>query len=162
MQVIQDASCVRFTPKQDQHKNYVSITTDQSGCWASLGMQGGQQLMNLDPRGCIHKGAVLHQLMHLLGFIHPDSRPDRDLYVKIQLGNVLNHERPNFEKVPSGSFDDFGLTYDYESILHRSGMAFSSTGGDTIVPLHDDIELGQREALSVKDIRKLNKMYCLD
>ncbi|XP_062715626.1 zinc metalloproteinase nas-14 [Aedes albopictus] len=160
MQVIQDASCVRFTPKQDHHHNFVLITREASGCWSSLGMQGGQQQMNLDPRGCIQKGAVLHQLMHLLGFIHPDSRPDRDLYVKIQLNNVVSNEIPNFDKVDG--FNDFGMTYDYESILHRSGLAFTATGGHTIVPLHEDIELGQRETLSIKDIRKINKMYCIE
>ncbi|XP_062556317.1 zinc metalloproteinase nas-14-like [Armigeres subalbatus] len=160
MEAIQDVSCIRFIPKLENHINYVLITADASGCWSSLGMHGGEQYMNLDPRGCMQKGAVLHQLMHVLGFIHPSSRPDRDLFVKVELDNVNLYEQSQFDQVEPGAFDDFGMTYDYDSILHRSGLAFSATGQHTIIPLHEEVVLGQRETLSFKDIRKLNRSYC--
>ncbi|XP_065090067.1 zinc metalloproteinase nas-4-like [Ochlerotatus camptorhynchus] len=159
MKEIEDVSCVRFRPKEAKHSNYVLISSQESGCWSALGMFGGEQLLNLDPRGCLVKGLIMHQLMHALGFMHPDMRPDRDLYVQVMLGNVNNYDMVNFDKAAPGVYDDFGMPYDYESILHRSGFAYSATGRNTIIPLYDDIELGQREKLSAKDIRKLNKMY---
>ena len=42
--------------------------------------------------------------------------------------------RHNFRKYNSFSVSDFGVGYDYDSVLHYSRRAFSSNGQDTIVP----------------------------
>ncbi|KAL1396731.1 hypothetical protein pipiens_010319 [Culex pipiens pipiens] len=159
MDAIEHVSCVRFVPRAITDSNYVSITMEQSGCWAALGMHGGRQQINLDPRGCMDTGSILHQLMHTLGFTHPSNRADRDLYVEVNTDNVKEWEQKNMEKSAVGEIDDFGMTYDYESIMHRSELAFTVNGKPTILPLHANIELGQRDRLSHMDIKKLNKMY---
>ena len=42
--------------------------------------------------------------------------------------------RHNFRKYNSFSVSDFGVGYDYDSVLHYSRKAFSTNGQDTLVP----------------------------
>lgn len=42
--------------------------------------------------------------------------------------------RHNFRKYNSFAVSDFGVGYDYDSVLHYSRKAFSLNGQDTLVP----------------------------
>jgi len=39
-------------------------------------------------QGCAFTGTILHELLHVLGFFHTSSRPDRDSYVVVYTDNV--------------------------------------------------------------------------
>ena len=56
-------------------------------CWSSIGRSGGKQRLSLG-KGCERKGVALHELMHVLGFFHEQSRLDRDKYVTVYWSNV--------------------------------------------------------------------------
>lgn len=56
-------------------------------CWSSIGRSGGKQRVSLG-KGCERKGIAIHELMHVLGFFHEQSRLDRDKYVTVYWSNV--------------------------------------------------------------------------
>uniref|UniRef100_A0A182R0T2 Metalloendopeptidase n=1 Tax=Anopheles farauti TaxID=69004 RepID=A0A182R0T2_9DIPT len=160
MHAISSRSCVRFVIRLSTHRQFLNITASPTGCWASLGMNPLSNQLNLHPDGCLQTGVIVHQLLHALGLTHPQTRPDRDFYVLVQEDAIDASEKANLQKYRPGVIEDFGLPYDYESILHCQSDAFGSETSNraTVVPL-DDVQIGQREELSLKDIRKLNKMY---
>ncbi|XP_066591220.1 zinc metalloproteinase nas-13-like [Prorops nasuta] len=168
-------TCIRFKPYTGEESDYIRITAGNSGCWSSVGRIGGPQDVNLQVPGCVtKKGTVIHELMHAVGFLHEQSRYERDDYVDIQWRNIINGHSGNFEKASKEATDAFGVGYDYGSVMHYSSNAFSKNGQPTIVPRESngllgligeafqgktDVVLGQREGFSKRDIQKIRKMY---
>ncbi|XP_072936143.1 uncharacterized protein [Epargyreus clarus] len=165
MEDLAQASCVRFTPYRKGDRDAVVIQGSRRGCFSQVGYQGGYQVLNLSGRhpvgrGCFRHGTVVHEFLHALGFYHMQSSPDRDDYIDVVWQNIIQRARHNFRKYNSLVVTDFGVGYDYESVLHYSRKAFSSNGQDTLIPKQRGAQIGQRVGLSQKDILKLNKMYC--
>ncbi|XP_045760976.1 seminal metalloprotease 1-like isoform X3 [Maniola jurtina] len=159
------ASCVKFRPYVKGDKDAVVIQGSRRGCFSQVGYQGGYQVMNLFRRhpvgrGCFRHGTVVHELLHTLGFYHMQSSPDRDDYIDVLWENIIKPSRHNFRKYNSLAVSDFGVGYDYDSVLHYSRKAFSSNGLDTLIPKKLGAVIGQRIGLSDKDEQKLNIMYC--
>lgn len=83
---LQQLTCIRFVPKKDYDKDFVHIKRGP-GCAAHVGRLGGIQWLLLG-RGCFRMETVIHELMHSVGFIHEQSRPDRDAHVNIIWENI--------------------------------------------------------------------------
>uniref|UniRef100_A0A182MN16 Metalloendopeptidase n=1 Tax=Anopheles culicifacies TaxID=139723 RepID=A0A182MN16_9DIPT len=167
MQLIEQAineyhtkTCIRFVPRMGE-KNYVSFETSNTGCWSSVGMVGGKQAVNLQIPGCTTLvGTVMHEMMHALGFLHEQNREDRDDWVKILYENIKSGTKNNFEKATKGSTNNFGVSYDYGSIMHYSSNAFSTNGRSTIEAKKPfSGTMGQRIEFSKSDLAKINLMY---
>uniref|UniRef100_A0A0A9YKU2 Metalloendopeptidase n=1 Tax=Lygus hesperus TaxID=30085 RepID=A0A0A9YKU2_LYGHE len=125
-------TCVRFVPRSTE-PDYLFITSDNTGCWSSVGKTGGAQQLNLQRPGCVtKKGTVVHELMHALGFLHEQNRWERDNYVSIKYQNIIRGTESNFEKAQPKTTDGLGIEYDYGSVMHYSEFAFSSNGLPTI------------------------------
>ena len=45
-----------------------------AGCWAYVGKQGGEQVVNLTPPDCMEEEHVIHETLHSLGFFHEQNR----------------------------------------------------------------------------------------
>ena len=65
---------------------------------------------------------MVHEIGHVVGFYHEQTRPDRDEYVEIKWENIHASQWHNLDIVPS---DTLGFTYDYESIMHYASDALS-------------------------------------
>ena len=50
-------------------------------------MIGNKQIINIGT-GCEYKGIVQHEILHALGRVHEQSRPDRDFYVRTNEANI--------------------------------------------------------------------------
>ncbi|KAJ0172935.1 hypothetical protein K1T71_011111 [Dendrolimus kikuchii] len=152
-------TCLRFVPYKGQ-QDYIVIQNKNTGCWSSVGKIGGRQEVNLQSPGCLtKKGTVLHELLHAVGFMHEQSRPERDDFVYIRYNNIKPGTENNFKKSDPKNTNGFGIPYDYNSVMHYSEYAFSKNSQKTIEPRVGGVKLGQREGLSRGDVKKVNNMY---
>ena len=138
------------------YPNYiVFMPIDDNHCSSYVGQQGGAQAIKLSTR--CNSMRTTHELGHALGLWHEQSRGDRDNYIRIVWENINEDYRYNFSQHLSDGMD-YG-DYDYQSIMHYTAYAFSKNGEKTIVPLQENVDIGQRDHLSKKDIAAINAMY---
>ncbi|XP_039612291.1 low choriolytic enzyme-like isoform X2 [Polypterus senegalus] len=155
MQDIANGTCIRFVPRSHE-SNYLNIQS-KTGCWSFLGLNGGAQPMSLQAPGCTWSGVAAHELMHALGFVHEQSRIDRDRYITILWENILKDREFNFDKYKTNNLD---TPYDYGSLMHFGKYAYSEDGLPTILPKSNiNVQIGQRFGPSPTDKLKINKLY---
>ena len=108
-------------------------------CWSRVGrwVKRGVQIMSLETKTCTNPAAMLHEFAHLFGLNHEHRRPDRNLYIKIINSNIDDSHVHEFPKVPFPKTrlgqHLSGYKYDIASIMHYNSVAFSKSGGVTIV-----------------------------
>ena len=68
----------------------------------------------------IQLGTIAHELMHAVGMIHEQQRPDRDGHIKINWQNMDEDSKPQFEKARESEIDDHDVPYDFSSLMHYS------------------------------------------
>jgi hypothetical protein len=127
---------VVFVPRTTQ-TGFLAVTNDAdttgaSPCFSSVGQfrraQSGRT--NIGP-GCTTTRTILHELGHALGLLHEHQRGDRDQYVTIDLSNVADNARGNFQLL---SLPLVG-PYDFGSVMHYHQYAFAiDRARPTIVP----------------------------
>ncbi|KAI9581799.1 hypothetical protein GQX74_010116 [Glossina fuscipes] len=154
-----EKTCIRFRPYEKGDKNWIVLKGNYSGCWSSVGRRLGGQVLNLNAPKCVTHGVIVHELLHALGFYHQQSATERDDYIKVNWENIIPGHEHNFNKYARTHVSNFGVEYDYQSVMHYSSKAFTKNGENTIEPLDPNASFGQRKGLSQKDIAKLNKMY---
>ncbi|XP_013414655.1 zinc metalloproteinase dpy-31 isoform X1 [Lingula anatina] len=151
-------TCLRFE-EYDRTKHYATHRSDRlvfvkgSWCASKLGRIGGRQPLYL-ARGCLKKGTIIHELGHTIGWIHEQSRPDRDQYVTIDLDRVSYTYKDQYAKEPSSFVDTYNVPYDYYSIMH-----YPSSGEIITKDRRAQNAIGQREGLSFYDAKLANIMY---
>ncbi len=144
----------RTNANASEYPNYIRFVTS-TGCASYVGMQGGAQRLFLSPR--CSTGNTIHEIGHALGLWHEQSRNDRDDYVDVRFENIYRGYEHNFQ-IQADNGEDLGV-YDYGSIMHYPSWAFSKNGNDTIIPLQDGVEIGQRTHLSEGDLAAIAQMY---
>lgn len=162
-------TCIRYEPLAEDESadevDHAHFMVNQSMCYSSVGRQGGRQDISIGD-GCERVGTCIHEMMHTIGFIHEQSRPDRDKYIRVFYDRIKQGLEHNFEKytvrevktLPSNK--EF---YDYDSVLHYNNHAFSKDYRDTIESRDNpDRRFGQRESFSKHDIKQINELYGCD
>lgn len=132
-------------PHTDSDKHWLYITNDDDvGCYTAVGMQQDStaQIVNLATGagigygyGCVDVHHMIHLFMHALGFNHLHQATNRDDYVEIIWDNIRPAYNHQFNKIGSDIISKDVVEYDFKSIMHLSGNAFSKNGEDTIIPL---------------------------
>jgi hypothetical protein len=147
---------VKFVPRSGQ-SNYVDIVPS-SGNWSYVGRIGGRQELGLANWG--YKFVIAHELAHALGFVHEQSRPDRDQYVTIHTANIIPGYEGNFNI--SAASNTTG-PYDFCSVMHYGRTFFSSNGQPTISAKsgyeHYNACMGNQASLTERDIAGMNALY---
>jgi hypothetical protein len=145
---------LRFIPRTTE-SNYVEFRTS-SGCSSSVGRVGSRQYVSL--ADACSTGNTIHELLHVTGMYHEQSRCDRDTYVTINTANIISGYEHNFIKRCDGA-TDYGAYWE-GSIMHYPPDAFSSNGLPTIVSKRGlDAQMGQRTAMSSVDMSTVNTLY---
>ena len=100
---------------------------------------------------------MIHEIGHVLGFWHEQSRPDRDEYITIHEENIRTGYKSDFNKI--NDIDSLGLPYDFNSIMHYSQYAFAKPGTITMSTKEDGIPFGKALELSRLDIIQTELLY---
>lgn len=147
---------LRTSENAAEYPDYVMFVPDSGRLCASyVGRHGGRQDVQLSSR--CSTMITTHEIGHVLGLWHEQSRIDRDNYVRIMWENIEDCSKYNFAQHLTDGIDHG--PYNYQSIMHYSPYAFSKNGEKTIVPLVDGVTIGQREEISPLDIQAVNMMY---
>ncbi|KAL2723433.1 astacin-like metalloprotease toxin 1 [Vespula maculifrons] len=169
MMILMEKTCIQFQriyPNENGQysvESWVNIVGNKSGCYSDLGRNlfGGPSVLNLNVNLCFDIiGHALHEMLHTLGAYHEHMRPDRDQHIYILWENIREGTKFNFKLLNTNTVTDYGLPYDYDSIMHYSMTAFSKSKSlATIIPKINGMEIGQRDRLSYYDVKKLLITY---
>ncbi|XP_047525658.1 zinc metalloproteinase nas-4-like [Pieris napi] len=160
------SGCVRFRRRNSNDRNYVLITGDNNGCYASVGWwhDRGIHTLNLarsNPgTGCLHIVVIIHEFLHTLGFFHMQSTYNRYNYVAIHWQNMQRGMEHNFERYDQNLVSNLGLPYEHMSSMHYSSHAFSINRQPTITATrqHNGV-MGQMEFVTHYDWVRLSRHY---
>ncbi len=142
--------------------NYIEFMPS-TGCNSALGMVGGRQVINLAD-GC-GTGETVHEIGHAIGFLHEQSRADRDNFITINYSNIKPDKRSQFDTYIQTSTDGFELcTLDYNSIMlydsYITDLAFVYDSSiPTLTRLNGTTWPAFKTTLSTGDVETYNYMY---
>lgn len=93
MEIFRKETCIRFILKRDNHTEYIRFKKSESGCGTRVGYKTEPVDVFLAEACLKSTAAIQHELLHVMGLWHEQSRPDRDEYVDILWDNILpsNH-----------------------------------------------------------------------
>eukprot|EP00091_Calanus_sinicus_P008840 TRINITY_DN21071_c0_g1_i1.p1 TRINITY_DN21071_c0_g1~~TRINITY_DN21071_c0_g1_i1.p1 ORF type:complete len:256 (-),score=58.08 TRINITY_DN21071_c0_g1_i1:170-889(-) len=110
-----------------------------------------------------------HELLHSLGQLHEQTRPDRDENVEIIHANIEPNQAHNFKKRDKGPGKNqvvhMDASYDMYSLLHYPSTAWSKDNkSETIRPINKQYKtIGGTDGMTATDIIELNLRYgCSD
>lgn len=118
--------CVKRTTEKD----YIIVrpSKDSESCgYSYVGKLGGPQVLGLKPECEMHRTTIQHELLHALGFVHEQSRSDRDDFITIHWENILPERQRQFRRLRVSQAELLSA-YDFESIMHYSSYAYSANG----------------------------------
>lgn len=115
MDEIEFWSGVRFVPRVGDEPFWVTIRNSPPGQGnsASVGQRAGG-VVNM--RDWDSRGMILHELMHTLGFLHEQSRADRDFYLDM---NDCANANSNYNIAPDAPMIG---PYDFDSVTHYTPL----------------------------------------
>ncbi|MFD2564580.1 M12 family metallopeptidase [Aquimarina rubra] len=136
---------------------YVTIRNNGNNCncaSANLGVNGNRGRINMGVK--TSEVVMIHEIGHTLGYIHEQTRSDRDNHVRILFENIQNGAESQFRKndnsVNIGEFD-------IKSTMMYGAYTFSKNGQPTIVQLDGTTHPRRRPELSAGDIAGTNQIY---
>ena len=150
-----------FYPRKAE-KDYISIIVlkgDQGGS-SPVGKQGGIQLVNLFT-GNFTMYTVCHELMHAAGVFHEQCRKDRDNFISINMDNIIDDQKHNFQIEDNGTSHgafDFCSIMQYSSYINSMAIDISKPV-ITCKPSGCPACMGKRTGLTDLDKKGLDLFY---
>lgn len=159
----QTSNCIKFVERTTE-TNYVLIRNTNYGCYSYIGMIGGVQELSLQYNffgSCLYQPTIMHELMHALGFLHEQSRPDRNSYVNILWQNINPSYYQEFVFYSNQIASTLNQPYDVASVMHYSRTAFSKNGLPTISAKDSNLDksIASSTLLTPLDVKKIKLYY---
>lgn len=156
-------TCLMFRELQqdDTTTDFILFVRGQ-GCWSRFGHIGSIQHISIG-EGCERLPTVVHEIGHAVGFLHEQSRADRNRFVVVNYGNILDGLRSQFD--PDQRKRQYGARYDYTSVMHYSPTAFAASPDmKTITPVNPLLAplIQRQNGLTFRDRSKANFLYQCD
>ncbi|VDL73214.1 unnamed protein product [Nippostrongylus brasiliensis] len=153
-------TCVRFKPVTSGPRVELISAV---GCYSNIGSTGQLQHISLGD-GCDAIGIATHEIGHTLGILHTMCRADRDQHVTVNVDNIAEGFEFDFLVQPGHELVNYGLPYEYGSIMHYGEMAGKK---DPMKPVLVPKEENHRETmgsqiLSFYDFKLINMHYFCD
>ena len=152
-------TAVHFIQYDGSQKDALVFEPGDEECISYLGKIGGLQPIRLQ-RGCGTQ-EILHEIMHALGFIHEQSRPDRDQYVDILWNNIDEKFQSQFAMVPDSLVEaERDSPFDYHSVMLYRPTIFAAHPGQATMQSKSTTPISPvTEGLSDTDIERVNRLY---
>ncbi|KAK3813786.1 MAG: peptidase family M12A-domain-containing protein [Linnemannia elongata] len=154
--------CLPLQPRRAGDRDYINVFNG-GGCFSMIGKVGGAQDLSLSVNGCVYRGTVIHEFLHAAGLIHTQKRPDRDNFITIHWGNIVESWKSQFTKESSRDIGKY-TDYDIYSIMHYSyrhpSWSINNRPGFTAkIPNVDYRRIGTGDDFSQSDVLAIRKMY---
>ncbi|CEG06141.1 Astacin-like metalloendopeptidase [Strongyloides ratti] len=160
---IEEKTCIRFK-KVNKLANATGLNfVSNQGCSSFAGRVEINTTQEVGiVKGCDTIGWIQHMILHSLGVLHEDDRPDRNRYVQIIKKNIRPKKLNSFKIQHPNNVLTYNLKYDYGSLMQRNGTASSKNGLPTVVPINKHYlrRIGFAKTLSFNDAKLLNLHYC--
>lgn len=147
----------------------MTFTGDSGSCYSHTGRTGGEQKVWLHNStidvNCFRITSIQHEVMHTLGFHHIHRGTNRDEHLRIIWENVIPSKKKKLlKRTDADKLTNFGVAYDYDSIMHYGKKAYSKNGKVTIETMDPKFQdrIGKKRELSPGDILKIRRMYDCD
>ena len=145
--------------KRTTQADYVNFDFDVNNtsgqCESNVGRVGGEQTTG--GSGSCNLGTLLHEMGHIVGLYHEQSRPDRSSFVTVNFNNVIKGSEDNFNQL-SDNFQDLTL-FDYASVMEYIPFAFSRNGGPVMDSIPPGIPLSNLTGYTAADIDGIERLY---
>ncbi|VDN13990.1 unnamed protein product [Dibothriocephalus latus] len=121
----------------------------------------GDQAVQLDNA---RYGLYLHELGHVIGLAHEQSRADRDSVLNVNLENVPEFIWDSYRKWDQAEINTYDTPYDLQSVMQYGPMAFALDANKPAITVRDPAlqhvltEVNSKD-ISFWDARAINQHY---
>lgn len=159
MNEINNSTNLNFYPFEGEEEDSIVFMPADEHCYSFLGRMGGHQPIMLSPK--CGKQQIMHEVMHALGFVHEQSRTDRDKYVDVLWDNIDPQYEMQFALVPEQLMETLqGSTFNPNSIMMYQDNFFAREPGLKTLSLKSGQKIiPHQNGLSDEDIRRINYIY---
>jgi Astacin (Peptidase family M12A) len=111
--------------------------------------------------GCVYFSTIIHEFLHAFGIHHMHAANERDNYVRVNMNNVQEGMEHNFNKLSASEFSQFGVPYDFTSVMHYNGYFLARNPNEpTMVSLNGEVLRPNSDTWSWTDIERINRAFC--
>ncbi|KAG0283978.1 hypothetical protein BGZ96_011672 [Linnemannia gamsii] len=154
--------CLPLQPRQRNDRDYINVVNG-GGCFSMIGKVGGGQTLSLGVNGCLYRGTVIHEFLHAAGLIHTQKRPDRDNFITMHWGNIVESWKSQFTKESDRDIGKY-TEYDIYSIMHYTTRhpQWSIGNRPGFTPRNSNVDtrrIGTGDDFAQSDVSAIRRMY---